>query len=719
MQPIEFTVDAALLRELGERLVGRPHIALAELVKNSYDADASKVLISFDSDRILVADDGHGMTPNEFREFWMRIGSPHKQAQRKSKRKDRFLTGSKGIGRLSAQFLAKELELRTISDDGPSRELVAHVDWTKAVKAGDLTRATALFDETSAATEFPNSSRKGTQLLLTRLNHKWTEEEFEDLAREIWTLQPPFEAAEDERAFEVELRSPKADLVQRFQNQMRAILDIWSARLVGRLKSDETRGPRARKVTLTLEFQGLPAKTISYDMDDCHLHELDFEIRVFSLQHKQPKGIKVREAREYLNRHGGVHVYDAGFHLPYYGVDEDWLGIEMDHSHRLSRSRLLPEDLQIPEGMTYLPTNSRLFGVVNVNTSLEARFSEGSSKDILMIQVSRDRLVDNRALKDLQSAVRWALDYYATEEAKRAFEKSQVAESEPIDKTAERLRSVLEKARSDIPQPVYSALRKEVQRVEQSAEVAVERLSAHVGLLGALATAGIGALSYEHEVAKQLHGLSRVSRTLQKGELSADEAGRLSIELKDWVTRARQTRGLFSHLLDEENRARVERFRARQLVDEVVKQARPFLDGTTVRSSRIPDTFKLPEGSFVEWTAILQNVLLNASNAMLHSSRKEILFAASSGTNSRTLLVMDTGSGVDLAAQQQLFEPFVRRLKLPREREEAGLGGSGLGLTIVRMIAEKMDCKVRFVPPESGYSTAFQVEWHEQDGIRG
>jgi hypothetical protein len=40
-EPIPFDVDAALLQELGKRLVGRAHIALAELVKNAYDADAS------------------------------------------------------------------------------------------------------------------------------------------------------------------------------------------------------------------------------------------------------------------------------------------------------------------------------------------------------------------------------------------------------------------------------------------------------------------------------------------------------------------------------------------------------------------------------------------------------------------------------------------------------------------------------------------------------
>ena len=47
MPTLPFTIDAELLRELGERLVGKPHIALAELVKNSYDADATEVTIKF------------------------------------------------------------------------------------------------------------------------------------------------------------------------------------------------------------------------------------------------------------------------------------------------------------------------------------------------------------------------------------------------------------------------------------------------------------------------------------------------------------------------------------------------------------------------------------------------------------------------------------------------------------------------------------------------
>src|SRR6266480_1869671 len=94
---ISFTVDAALLRELGERLVGRPHIALAELIKNAYDADATQTVIRFEDDRIEVIDNGHGMTRDDFRDFWMRIGSPHKETQTVSKKLKRPLTGSKGV----------------------------------------------------------------------------------------------------------------------------------------------------------------------------------------------------------------------------------------------------------------------------------------------------------------------------------------------------------------------------------------------------------------------------------------------------------------------------------------------------------------------------------------------------------------------------------------------------------------------------------------------
>ena len=68
-------------------------------------------------------DNGHGMTFEQFRDFWMRIGTPHKDESRVSEYFGRHMTGSKGVGRLSAQFLASQLKLITVPGD-PTRTAV-------------------------------------------------------------------------------------------------------------------------------------------------------------------------------------------------------------------------------------------------------------------------------------------------------------------------------------------------------------------------------------------------------------------------------------------------------------------------------------------------------------------------------------------------------------------------------------------------------------------
>ena len=170
---IKFTVASALLSELGERLVGAPHIALAELVKNSYDADATKVIIRFANDRIEIIDNGHGMDFTEFRNFWMRIGTPHKQEERVSPKFQRPMTGSKGIGRLSVQFLASNIEIHTVSEENTADELRAIVDWAQAVKAGDLIQAEAGYDEIERQTEFPKGKQHGTIIILSALKQNY------------------------------------------------------------------------------------------------------------------------------------------------------------------------------------------------------------------------------------------------------------------------------------------------------------------------------------------------------------------------------------------------------------------------------------------------------------------------------------------------------------------------------------------------------------------
>lgn len=510
MKRILFTVDAALLRELGERLVGQPHIALAELVKNSYDADATEVMVRFADETIEICDNGHGMSFDEFRNFWMRVGSPHKQKQRTSPGFGRPLTGSKGVGRLAVQFLARELAMHTVSKKTPEREIDALVDWDTAVEQGDLTEAYALYEEAYVSRTFPGDSPHGTIIELSHLNQAWGPDDIEALAKEIWWLQPPFErmaGAEEGEGFRIRLESDSPKAIERFDQQMAAYLGIWHARIDGELIR-ESSGPGPVVVRMTLEFADGERVRYELPVKDCLLHKLSFEIRAYYLQGRQRYGIKVGEAREYFHEFGGVRVYDAGFRLPYYGPEHDWLEIERDHAHRLSRSRLLPESLQVQEGLNYLPTNTRLLGVVHVDTSLERRLVEENDADHLEIQVTRDRLTDNRGYRQLRDLVRWALDFYAMQEARRQFAEAEAKRAdEPIREKFLRVEEVLEKYKDELPRAAYAELEQGVREAITASETEAEAMARRVALLAPLATAGMAALAYEHEATKQFNYL--------------------------------------------------------------------------------------------------------------------------------------------------------------------------------------------------------------------
>ena len=719
MPELNFTIDAALLKELGERLVGKPHIALAELVKNSFDADASKVTIEFmpDQDRIKVHDDGHGMDFNDFKNFWMRIGTPHKGQKRRSKYLQRPMTGSKGVGRLAVQFLAGDLTIRTVPKEGDSWWLKASVNWAQAVQAGDLTKASVEYTEKESRPPFEH----GTSIVLSTLKHSWDVASIQNLAKELWWLQPPFRsssgrgdaAASFAVSFVIRFQSSQQEFEEIFNKQIRAIMGIWTARLVGKNEMGQ--------VTLSLEYAGEHPKTYTYFVKDFphnrdrfsqrdNLNEGDFEIRIFKLRDRQPHGIMVGKARKYFAEHGGVHVYDGGFRLPYYGAPEnDWLRIEIDHSHRLFTSKLLPNSLQAPGGMRFLPTLGRIFGVVNANTSREPN---------LDIMITRDRVAESTAFDDLRSMVRYAIDLYANEETRRRYQLDQL--ESPIELAVskfERVEQVLEYYEPEIPKPVYDTLCERVQEATITAVTERETVSRQMGLLGALATAGISALAYQHELKKQFISIENIVARIEHFRTDDLELRQsldaLGADLSAWVERAEATNALFDHLGYAENTKIRKRFHAALVIKDVKAQTRFLARGIEVDIGDIDDALLLPEASLAEWGAIFQNVFTNAFNAMLDSEQRLLQVSSRANGKSREILVQDTGQGVNLGDADRLFQPFERGLEISLDRRALGYGGTGLGLTIVRMLAEDIGCTVKFIEPETGFSTAFSISWRE------
>ncbi|MDR3571021.1 MAG: ATP-binding protein [Candidatus Pacebacteria bacterium] len=725
MASFKFKVDSALLRELGERLVGKPHIALAELVKNSFDADAMDVIVRLGDDWIEVEDNGHGMTKEEFDGFWMRIGSIHKSREGVSRKFRRPLTGSKGVGRLAGQLLAKKMAIFTTSETDTERVLVGAIDWERAVQHEDLTEARVGYLTKVRNNRYVGNSKHGTRIRLHGLNQIWTPKAISDLAREIWWLTPPFRTnrnlrTDEQKTFNVRFEAEDRETREAFTQLMRGIFDLWYAKLVGRLISVTEAG--IGEVELALEWKDGETRRVRYEVEDCELHEVEFEILVYHLQQRQARGISVRQAREYLNDHGNVHIYDGGFHLPYYGPKVDWLRVEFDHAHRLSTSKLLPKELQFSRGMNYLPTQSRLLGVVNVNTGAEqraARSTDDSQTNHLAIQISRDRLIENAAFRALTRLVRWSLDYYAMEEARRAFrEKEARKDTAPAREKFVHVEEVLEKFEDRIEASAMRELRENIEVAVVTAEEESRKLERHAGLLGALATAGISALAFQHEHQKQLSILEYIVRELRSigarhSEL-ADEMEVVAAKLEIWLDQTRATFALFQSLSNKDNREVRARLKALETIREVVRQMAPLLRGAEVDLNTIESDMRLPRGTFAEWSSIFQNALVNAANAMLDSKEQRIRISSQRSGLQRSIIFEDTGSGVDLDHSDELFDPFVRKLEISRERQALGYGGMGLGLTIVRMVAEALECSVSFVKPSAAFRTALRITWHEK-----
>jgi hypothetical protein len=127
---------ARILHILGNELVSSETVAVIELVKNAYDADATRVLVRFQEPleigqgMIEVIDNGHGMSLETIQTAWMEPATLIKKRQTRSEQRKRRVLGEKGIGRFAASRLANVLEVVT-RRIGMGSEVQVFFDWSQ------------------------------------------------------------------------------------------------------------------------------------------------------------------------------------------------------------------------------------------------------------------------------------------------------------------------------------------------------------------------------------------------------------------------------------------------------------------------------------------------------------------------------------------------------------------------------------------------------------
>lgn len=213
MEHMQFKVSSALKDLVGKDLITNDNVAIFELVKNSYDAYATKVEIRFSDNEIIIADNGKGMSFDDLKNKWLFLGySAKKDGTEDSDNEDkqksyrdkikRHYAGAKGIGRFSCDRLGKHLSLTTKSDNSQTVETII-VDWTDFEV--DQKKEFAQIDVEHISQEkvtpiFPLDSETGTILKISDLNDEklpWNRKRLLELKRSLEKLINPLSETND------------------------------------------------------------------------------------------------------------------------------------------------------------------------------------------------------------------------------------------------------------------------------------------------------------------------------------------------------------------------------------------------------------------------------------------------------------------------------------------------------------------------------------------
>ena len=212
---LTFRVSTGLKNIIGRDLISDKYIAIFELVKNSYDAGAKKVNVTFEHNdagfyQIVISDDGSGMSYDDIDKKWLFVAYSEKKPQnhmRKSYRDEikREAAGAKGVGRFSCDRLGASLTMisKTISDTVANR---IDVDWNKFEidDSQEFIEVPVLY---STEHSLPSSFNNGTTLIVGDLRETWSREDLLKLKRSLMKLISP-DADMGELPFDIELIVP-------------------------------------------------------------------------------------------------------------------------------------------------------------------------------------------------------------------------------------------------------------------------------------------------------------------------------------------------------------------------------------------------------------------------------------------------------------------------------------------------------------------------------
>lgn len=352
---ISFKSRARLMPQIGDQLIKNESIALLELVKNAYDADAPDVWVEMwdidktDKGKIIVKDNGDGMDLSIVENSWMEIGTDNKKnllddyiLNDKKSALGRLPMGEKGIGRFGVHKLGSKITLITRMQG--RKEVVVKIDWTSFDKFDYLEQVPITVIEREP--EYFTGQQKGTYIEITELKNVWTRGKLRDVYRSIMSLQSPFESIQSFNVvFETNHKEWLEGLltVDRIKNDALFFADVsiegneitelkyefkpW--KVLNKLEEKQVVRTHIEMCREERENKKKILKKIDLGLFDIgkvrmKLMIFDLDNTILSYGVSDKKGLK-----EYLKNNGGIAVYRDNIRIYEYGDSgNDWLQLE-------------------------------------------------------------------------------------------------------------------------------------------------------------------------------------------------------------------------------------------------------------------------------------------------------------------------------------------------------------------------------------------------------
>ena len=700
---VRFSVDAGIIDRLGKELVARHETAVSELVKNAYDADASKVILTFRESykvggTLEIEDNGLGMTREQLINGFMRLSSSDKLHFPRSPRYDRKRAGKKGIGRFSTQRLGKKLTIITQTLEAKEALKVVFY-WDDFMGDKELSFITNEIEY------IEKQKDEGTTLLIENLRDSWSEAQIKRVYRYASETIQPFP-------------------ISKTKKDSKAPNDLGF-----KLKCLEINN--GKKLTIaneeTMFFEHALAEINGYVDNDGYMYlsiksnKLDYKVNKVLLNPNKsfnslknvslkayyfiynsgliPKQIETL-IREKAKEQGAIRLYRNGFRvLPYGEPQDDWLGLDTSVRKR-----------------TVLPVhgNNNFFGIIEVNNDFGEQFEETSSREGLLKNNSFDELTEF-GYKALTDSVLKIASIRGIKQ-KTNQEEWQKEPEEIIEKAIEELAEIKDEEDLKTAKEKILEISETIKEAKEQQRVKKIELIKELNLLRVLAGLGLTIGEFIHEIKQYQGALQSDIKNIENSDL-LDKVLIINKRVKSNLNGLSTYISYFEESFSENVQRELKPIELRTIVHALKKT----LDAD-ISKRRIEFVEPIFQGYNLytipmhksEWASILFNFYTNARKAINRANVEGRIFIECGKKHNKWVYLefSDNGDGIPLEKRDKIFNAFYTTSipvgKIAKHHEE--MTGTGLGLKIVRDIITSYGGTIFVKEPTKGYNTTIRIE---------